>query len=1204
MTSPNSSQSFWAEALALEGGPTKDRPRQTTDPPETPHKLKRPVEGSSISPAVAKRARFILSPDSDETPPRQREKGEPSSPSSPINVTETSFLPSRLGGLAVTPHAYLQGAEYAPNAFGDIGDYMRKKEIKIQTQHAQIASEGTDKPQIFAGLSFYINGNTTPPMEVLRRMLLQHGGIVQYKLKNKGSVDYIIAPVLTLKKFKDLEKGGRLRIVREQWVVQSVKEGRILDWKNYRLRVEGVGGAMEGFLRNPTQTDGTATHAEERIQSEHPADEPSGPEEPADEAPNIPTRPMTPITSTLMAAPQSLLRSVRTSQRPQPRPLPATDAEPAPDTAKPMSVAAPDSLLRKPTVFTTPTTTIAEIQRSGNCEDEGDQGPVDSSTLPPASPTEPAQDPAAVAPPARPEGAFEKYYPYDTNRDASRMMQNEEFRSNRTSESGATFINEFYQNSRLHYLSTWKAQLRLIVAEARSAANRVPAVLPPDGASRVIFHVDFDAFFVSAGLATRPHLKGKMVVVCHSAKGGKDSTSEIASASYEARAKGVRNGMSLGRARQLCGDGLTPIPYEFETYKKFSLLFYTVLDAYADELEAVSVDEALLDVTGVVTARRLAPPEAGLEDEDPAVQVANKIRDDIRAGTGCEVSIGISHNVLLAKLATRKAKPGGVFHLSAEGAPEFLADLDVESLPGVGYSMRRKLDDAFGTTTCGPLLAQTRDNLRKALGPKTGDTLYGYLRGHDDRRIEPDKERKSVSAEINYAIRFRAQEGADAYLLDLANEVAKRLSAIGARGRHVTLKIMSRHPDAPEEPPKFMGHGKCETFNKSVLLPRHTDEGGFIGRECVKLLHSMRLDPTELRGLGIQVTKLEFGGPTHGVKGQTMLSFARTADNAQEKTPDVEVDPDPEEHMLEEEQKKEPGSPSTETGSPSPPDAPSSDALIPPLAAQPSSDRIDPDFLAALPPELRNEVVADHQAERARRHASREASAPAPPQAAPALRSERNPAAHITKQLRPKNKTHLRADEIAELPLYNAWARADDNRSRSNSIAPKSPPRSESPIGGFAPSELRELGIDAEVFAALPPEVQQESVAAQRARRARTVTHKHASPRKRPDIPAPVANNNSRPALFGAVETADVSQVLRQWVGSREVPAERDVKKVLGYLCKCVVSGLGGIEHVTALLRGMRTVVGDSEEWKGAWVMLSEGVDGVVRERMGAGLRL
>lgn len=1162
MTSPTSSQSFWNEAIALDNG-TSLGPQGDLSLAQAASKRDR-ADSPISSPVLAKRARFAGK--------SAQEPHDEFTSSSPFNVTESSFLPSHLGDLA-TSHAYLQGAEYAPNSFGDMKDYLRKKDIKIQTQNAQIASEGTTQPQIFAGLSFWINGNTTPSMEVLRRMILQRGGVVLPKLLNKGSVDYVIAPVLTLKKFNDLEKGGRLRIVREAWVVESVAEGRLLDWKKWRLRVEGGVGAMEGFLGKSSQAVGTPVGMVSTREFDTHATMST------DETPVVPL-------TTPLAAPQSLLRPVKVLST-----VPSTASNNASD-SKPSATAtvlhsprlpAPKSSPVRPTILDSEKT----IEENTIAESEPSKEALSSKTG--KSP----QDPKT--PHSRPEGTHAKYYSYASNRDAARMMQNEEFRTNRTSESGASFINEFYQNSRLHYLSTWKAELRLIVAEARSTASQAPTVLAPEGTKKTIFHVDFDAFFVSAGLATRQHLKGRPVVVCHSAKGGQDSTSEIASASYEARAKGVKNGMSLGQARKLCGDDLTTIPYEFETYKKFSLQFYTVLGGYADNLEAVSIDEALLDVTGVVTARSLAPPEAGVAGTDPAVHVANQIRDDIRAATGCEVSIGIAHNILLAKLGTRRAKPAGVFHLTAEAAPELLAGLEANSLPGVGYSMKQKLATAFGTTNCGALLAQSRDSLRKTLGPKTGDTLYGYLRGVDSRRLEPDKERKSVSAEINYAIRFQSQDAADSYLMDLATEVARRLADIGAAGQHVTLKIMTRHPDAPLEPPKFLGHGKCETVNKSTLLSHHADDGKVIGRECVKLLASMRLDPTELRGVGIQVTKLRFGDqqPT---TGQTTLSFAKPP-AAQNRSAH---EADRQEGTVRSEQPA--------VVSPPPSGSPS-DAV----EAQ-SSGHIDPDFLAALPPDLRREVMAEHEAERSRRReASHEKSVP-PIGASDThtnTSSTLNPAAHITKQLRPKLKTQLKAGEIAELPLYNAWARADDSRSRSASLAPvEDSPVPESPIGGFAPSELRELGIDIGVFGVLPPEVQKESVATERARRARTVTFRQPSRRREttPSLPAPLANRVSRPALFGARDTGDVAAVLAQWVASRAAPAEADVKRVSGYLCKCVVGGLGGVEHVSALLRGMRGLLGDSSEemaeWWKALERLKGAVDAVLVQRMGAGLRL
>lgn len=140
-----------------------------------------------------------------------------------------------------------------------------------------------------------------------------------------------------------------------------------------------------------------------------------------------------------------------------------------------------------------------------------------------------------------------------------------------------------HADKRLHHLSTWKAELKVLVAAAQRqseeqsleipSASSIPlfslstSVLPKAAqvtaapGERIIFHVDFDCFFVSCGLATRPHLKGKPAVVCHSQAGrAASSTSEIASASYEARAKGVKNAMSLGRARTLVGDELQTIP--------------------------------------------------------------------------------------------------------------------------------------------------------------------------------------------------------------------------------------------------------------------------------------------------------------------------------------------------------------------------------------------------------------------------------------------------------------------------------------------------------------------------------------------------------------------------------------------------------------------------------------------------------------------
>lgn len=121
----------------------------------------------------------------------------------------------------------------------------------------------------------------------------------------------------------------------------------------------------------------------------------------------------------------------------------------------------------------------------------------------------------------------------------------------------------------------------------------------------------------------------------------------------------------------------------------------------------------------------------------------------MRIGLIFSVSIGISHNVFLSKLATRRAKPAGVYHLTTAEIPTFLAPLDVEDFPSVGYSIKSKIEEKFGTTIAGELMEHPKGAFRGVLGPKTGEMVWGYLRGMDDRKLEPHKERKSISAEMN-----------------------------------------------------------------------------------------------------------------------------------------------------------------------------------------------------------------------------------------------------------------------------------------------------------------------------------------------------------------------------------------------------------------------------------------------------------------------
>lgn len=478
-------------------------------------------------------------------------------------------------------------------------------------------------------------------------------------------------------------------------------------------------------------------------------------------------------------------------------------------------------------------------------------------------------------------------------------------------------ISEFYSHSRLHQISTWRSAFseyvnelhckrrtegsssfpgseRLKKIKAQSGANQGPSLT----VKSCIFHVDMDCFFVSVGIRHRPDLKGKPVAVTSNRGQGRVplrpgtnpqlekkyyenkhnniqqgeeeedlhrtpsqeipdvhtngveqdvtalSMAEIASCSYEARQAGVKNGMFFGKAKQLC-PSLQSVPYDFDAYKQVALTMYETLASYTHDIEALSCDEVLIDATSVITELDISPHD-----------LASAIRADIQEKTGCCASVGMGSNILLARLATRRAKPNGQYFLESLEVDDFIRDLTVTSLPGVGPAMGRKLA-AIGVKSCGDLQQMSMSVLQKKFGPRTGQTLYRFCRGLDDRPVRYEKERKSVSAEMNYNIRFTRIDEAECFLTNLSMEVQKRLKEAGLRGRRVTLKVMIRKVGAPVEPAKYGGHGICDSIARTVMLTNSTDSGLLIATAVIKLFHAMKLQVQDLRGVGIQVQLLE-----------------------------------------------------------------------------------------------------------------------------------------------------------------------------------------------------------------------------------------------------------------------------------------------------------------------------------------------------------
>ena len=197
---------------------------------------------------------------------------------------------------------------------------------------------------------------------------------------------------------------------------------------------------------------------------------------------------------------------------------------------------------------------------------------------------------------------------------------------------------------------------------------------------------------------------------------------------------------------------------------------------------------------------------------------------------------------------------------------EFMKNIEVRDLPGIGRVIAQKLKQKHLVETCDHLQQIPLQILKRDFGIKTGQSLYDLSRGRDDKsNIDFEEERKSVSAEINYGIRFSEISEADKFIGQLSDEVCKRLldssTNYNLTAKQITLKIMMRSADAPVETRKFMGHGICDSFSKSANMSCPTNEANVIKREAMillkMLLKSNDREIPDLRGIGIQLTKFE-----------------------------------------------------------------------------------------------------------------------------------------------------------------------------------------------------------------------------------------------------------------------------------------------------------------------------------------------------------
>lgn len=349
--------------------------------------------------------------------------------------------------------------------------------------------------------------------------------------------------------------------------------------------------------------------------------------------------------------------------------------------------------------------------------------------------------------------------------------------------------------------------------------------------SRVILHVDMDAFFASVELLRRPELRGRPVIV-----GGSGARGVVAAASYEARSYGVHSAMPSMRARALCPDAVF-LDGDHAHYAEVSARLMDLFRSVTPLVEPLSLDEAFLDVTG--SLRLLGEPE----------HLALDLRNRVVEQEQLWCSIGIAPNKFLAKLATNRAKPrasrggpvpGSGVHTVAQGSEfDFLHPLPVERIWGVGPATLAKLHQ-LSVRTVEDLAAVPLERLGLVLGEGSAAHLHALAHGRDDRPVVPDQEPKSISHEETFATDLTSMDQLRAEVVRLSDAVAARLRHHGYRGRTVHLKVRYRD---------------FSTVTRSRTLDAPTDRGDVLLDTAWTLLLSLPVE-RGVRLVGVGTSKL------------------------------------------------------------------------------------------------------------------------------------------------------------------------------------------------------------------------------------------------------------------------------------------------------------------------------------------------------------
>jgi DNA polymerase-4 len=345
--------------------------------------------------------------------------------------------------------------------------------------------------------------------------------------------------------------------------------------------------------------------------------------------------------------------------------------------------------------------------------------------------------------------------------------------------------------------------------------------------TRLILHIDMDAFYASVEQMDNPDLRGKPVIV-----GGTSSRGVVSAASYEARKYGVRSAMPIFQAKKRCPKGIF-VPVRMDRYIEMSERVMAVVGRYSPLVEQVSVDEAYVDISGL---ERL---------HGSAEEIARKIKAEIKKETSLTCSIGIAPGKLFAKIASEMNKPDGLTMIRPDQVDKVISSLPIDKVPGVGEKAGERLRH-IGVATLGDLRKYSEQRLMDEMG-QFGLRLREFSLGIDPSPVVVYSEAKSVSNEETLEKDTDDPEVLKQEILAQAESVGRRLREKEIKGCTITLKL--KRSD-------FTQH------TKSITLKEPTSSTETIYKSSLRLLDEVDMHQKfRLVGVGVSNFSSSCGGP-------------------------------------------------------------------------------------------------------------------------------------------------------------------------------------------------------------------------------------------------------------------------------------------------------------------------------------------------------